>query len=304
MVVTGAIQIVRLAGLTLRPSKGGGRWFNLLMLLPALVLLGLLVVYPLCYSVWISLQSQAGNLTLANYLSLLGDPVFYAALRNTIVFTAVAVGLEFLIGLGLAFALQNVRLQVRTLVRSVLLLPLMIAPVVAALEWRWLFNDQYGLIGYLASLVDLRAPLWLADPKVAMWSVVAVDVWIATPFVMLVSNAALHTLPQEPYEAVTLDGASWQLFRYLTLPFLRPAILVILLIRAIDALRVFDIVFVLTKGGPGYSTETLTMYAYRLSFSFQEFGKGAALSFLLLILIGLVGAALIRLVGRSSRPQT
>jgi len=294
------IQIVSSNGLTWRWSNGGERWFNLSMLLPALVLLGLLVVYPLCYSVWISLKSRAGNLTVANYLSLLADPVFYTALRNTTVFTAVAVGLEFLVGLSLALALQSVRVRRRNLVRSVLLLPLMVAPVVAALEWRWLFNDQYGLIGYLASLIKLRAPLWLADPKVAMWSVVAVDVWIATPFVMLVFNAALHSLPQEPYEAATLDGASnWQLFRYLTLPLLRPAILVILLIRAIDALRVFDIIFVLTKGGPGYSTETLTMYAYRLSFSFQEFGKGAALSFLLLIFIGFVSAALIRLVGRS-----
>jgi multiple sugar transport system permease protein len=300
--VTGAKENIQRVGshrLTAYWGATDERRFNLLMLLPALCLLGVLVVYPLSYSVWISLESRLGSLSLANYLSVLADPVFYTALRNTTIFTLLAVGLEFFIGLSLALALQSLRIRTRNLVRSVLLLPLMVAPVVAALEWRWLFNDQYGLIGYLASVTNLPAPLWLADPKVAMWSVVAVDVWIATPFVMLVFNAALHNLPREPYEAATLDGASsWQLFRYLTLPLLRPAILVILLIRAIDALRVFDIIFVLTKGGPGYSTETLTMYAYRLSFSFQEFGKGAALSFLLLILIGSFSAVLIQLLGR------
>jgi multiple sugar transport system permease protein len=282
---------VRLIGPALRSCKEGEHLFNLFMLLPALILLGGLVVYPLCYSVWISLRSYAGDLTLNNYLSLLRDPVFYIALRNTVFFTVVSVALEVLIGLGLALALQTVQPGKRNLIRSILLLPLMVAPAVAALEWRWLFNDQYGLIGYLASCLKVHAPLWLADPKVALWSVVLVDLWIATPFVMLVLNAALHNLPSEPYEAATLDGASnWQLFCFLTVPFLKPAILVIFLIRVIDALRVFDIVFVLTKGGPGYSTETLTMYAYRLSFSFQQFGKGAALSFLLLCFIGIFHA--------------
>ena len=172
---------VRLVEPTLRPSKGGEHLFNLLMLLPALILLGVLVVYPLCYSVWISLRSYAGNLTLNNYLSLLRDPVFYIALRNTVFFTVVSVGLEVLIGLGLALALQNIRSRTRNLIRSILLLPLMVAPAVAALEWRWLFNDQYGLFGYLASRLNVHAPLWLADPKMALWSIVLVDLWIATP---------------------------------------------------------------------------------------------------------------------------
>ena len=274
-------------------------WFNLWMILPALLLLGLLVIYPLLYSILISVQTDADALTLSNYLALARDSVVFTALRNTVAFTVAAVATEFVLGLGLALALESFDFRGKRIVRSLLLLPVMMAPVVAGLEWRWLYNDQFGLLGFLISSAGFTPPLWLASPSFAMPSVIITDVWMAMPFSILVFASALNGLPQEPYEAARIDGASsWQLFRYLTIPFLRPAMLVVLLIRTIDAFRMFDIVFVLTKGGPGYATETLTMYAYRLSFSFLEFGKGAALSFVLLLVVTFVSLGYIAVIER------
>lgn len=274
-----------------------------LLVAPAVAVLAALSVYPLVYAVRVSLQTGAGERSrwsLENFARLGTDRFFLDALGHTLVYALAALTLEFLLGLALA-VLLNRELRGRAWFRAGLLVPMMLPPVVAGVVWRLMLNPNFGAVnGTLKALgFGTDSLTWTASPRLALASVVAVDVWQWTPFVFLVLLAGLQAIPEEPYEAAALDGASeWQTFRHVTLPLLKPAILIALLLRTMDLLRVFDQIFILTEGGPGFATETVSLYIYRAAFRFGDFGYAAAMSFVLLLVTNAVSLLYIRLLQR------
>ena len=275
--------------------------FPLLLIAPTLLVLLSLSIYPLIYSITISLQVQSAGEThwsIANFTRLISDNFFLAALAHTFVYAIAALFFEFLIGLSLAL-LMNSQIRARGFFRATLLIPMMLPTVVVGVVWRLMLNPNFGAInGTLKHLgVNTEALTWTASPRLALLSVIAVDVWQWTPFVFLVLLAGLQAIPDEPYEAARIDGSSsWQTFRYITLPLLKPAILIALLLRTMDLLRVFDQIFILTEGGPGFATETISLYIYRTAFRFFDFGYAAAMSFVLLALTNVISTIYIRLL--------
>jgi multiple sugar transport system permease protein len=270
-----------------------------LFLAPALAVLLSLSIYPLIYSVTISLQreSAAGiEWTLGNFTRLFSDNFFWTAMVHTFVYATAALTCEFLLGLGLALLLNN-QIRGRGFFRASLLVPMMLPTVVVGVVWRLMLNPNFGAINGTLKEFDINTEslTWTASPKLAMLSVIAVDVWQWTPFVFLVLLAGLQAIPQEPYEAALIDGSNrWQTFWHVTLPLLKPSILIVLLLRTMDLLRVFDQIFILTEGGPGFATETISLYIYRAAFRFFDFGYAAAMSFVLLALTNVISALYIK----------
>jgi multiple sugar transport system permease protein len=273
--------------------------FAILLITPALAVLLLLSIYPLIYSITISLQIQTSDgvkWSVSNFTRLFSDSFFLTAMVHTLIYAASALFFEFLIGLILALLL-NSQIRGRSIFRATLLVPMMLPTVVVGVMWRLMLNPNFGAInGTLREAgVDTEILTWTASPKLAFLSVIAVDVWQWTPFVFLVLLAGLQAIPQEPYEAAVIDGSSrWQTFRFVTLPLLKPAILIALLLRTMDLLRVFDQIFILTEGGPGFATETISLYIYRTAFRFFDFGYAAAMSFVLLGLTNVISTIYIR----------
>ena len=269
------------------------------LITPALAVLVGLSIYPLIYSVTISLQTETVSgvsWSLGNFERLVSDGFFLTALLHTFVFTIAALTVEFVFGLGLALLL-NQQIRARNVFRASLLIPMMLPTVVVGVVWRLMLNPNFGAVnGTLQRLgINTEGLTWTASPRLAFLSVIVVDVWQWTPFVFLVLLAGLQAIPQDPYEAARIDGSSsWQTFRYITLPLLKPAILIALLLRTMDLLRVFDQIFILTEGGPGFATETVSLYIYRTAFRFFDFGYAAAMSFVLLVLTNVISTIYIR----------
>jgi multiple sugar transport system permease protein len=272
-----------------------------LLIAPTVAVLLALSIYPLFYAVKVSLQTGSGDAvrwSFANFVRLAGDTFFLSALVHTFIFAVIALTFEFLLGLGLAVMLDR-PLGGRSLFRSALLIPMMLPPVVVGVVWRLMLNPDFGAVnGTLKGAgMDTTGLTWTASPMLAFGSVIAVDIWQWTPFMLLVLLAGLQAIPQEPYEAALIDGSSaWQTFRHVTLPLLKPAILIALLLRTMDLLRVFDQIFILTQGGPGSSTEMVSLYIYRTAFRFFDFGYAAAMSFVLLLLTNIISVGYIRLL--------
>jgi multiple sugar transport system permease protein len=267
-------------------------------ILPAVLVLLTLSIYPLIYAVKISLTNSAGSFTLANFTRLFSDRLFAVAAVQTVIFTTVALTIEFALGLGLAVLVDSLA-RGRTFFRAGLLAPMLLPPVVAAVTWRLIYNPQFGVLnGTLRRLgLNTSSLTWTSGEGSALWSVILVDIWEWTPFLFLLLSAGLQAIPMEPLEAARIDGARpWQVFRDVTLPLLKPAILLALLLRAMDLVRIFDQIFILTQGGPGTATETVSLYIYRTAFRFSNFGYAAAMSFVLLAATMLFSRGLIRLV--------
>jgi multiple sugar transport system permease protein len=275
--------------------------FGFLLASPLLIVLFGIVGYPLAYAFTTSFQhfrimdpNNVYFVGLDNYRYVLMDPQFWVALRNTLLYAGIAVPVELCLGLLIAMAL-NKMLRGARLVRTLLLMPMMLAPVVMGLMWKFMFNDQLGIINHLIRLtgLDLRI-LWLADPQFAFISLLIVEIWATTPIMVILLSAGLTTIPAELYESGEIDGASrWQRFVNITWPMLQPVILVSLLLRGMDAFRVFDIVFILTQGGPANSTDVLSYYAYRLNFQGLDVGGASAVSMLMLFALAALGIVLI-----------
>lgn len=233
-----------------------------------------------------------------NYLDLLTDPVARHSLATTLIFVAVTVPLEVLLGLAIALVI-NEPFRGRGLVRAVVLVPWAIPSTVASQMWRFIFNDRYGLFNYF--LFGDQTELYLAplaDPQLAIAAIMVADVWKTTPFAALIILAGLQAVPDELYEAASVDGAGgWQKFRRITLPIVKPAILLAFLFRTIDALRVFDLVFVMTQGGPADSTNVLQFYGYKKSFAEGMIGAGSTVSVLVFFLSLLFSLLYIRILG-------
>ncbi|HKQ99643.1 MAG TPA: sugar ABC transporter permease [Pyrinomonadaceae bacterium] len=281
------------------PSHTKERALPFLLVAPTVAVLLALSIYPLIYAVKVSLQTEAGTAwTLQNFARLLRDDFFQAALAHTLVYAIIALTVEFLLGLGLA-VLLNREMRGRSFFRAALLVPMMLPPVVVGVVWRLMLNPTFGAVnGTLQGFgANTEALTWTAHPTLAFASVILVDIWQWTPFMFLILLAGLQAIPQEPYEAALIDGSSpWQTFRHVTLPLLKPAILIALLLRTMDLLRVFDQIFILTEGGPGSATETISLYIHRTAFRFGDFGYAAAMSFVLLLLTNFISLAYIRLL--------
>lgn len=283
-------------------GKGLSRWRDdglpYLLIAPTVAVLLALSIYPLLYAIKVAFQNESNSWTFANFTRLASDGFFLAALWHTLIYAVVALTFEFLLGLGLAVLLDR-PLRGRSVFRAILLIPMMLPPVVVGVVWRLMLNPDFGAVnGTLKSVgINTEALTWTASPTLALASVIAVDIWQWTPFMFLVLLAGLQAIPQEPYEAAMIDGASaWQTFLHITLPMLRPAMLIALLLRTMDLLRVFDQIFILTEGGPGFATETVSLYIYRSAFRFFDFGYAAAMSFVLLIVTNMISAGYIRLL--------
>jgi len=233
-----------------------------------------------------------------NYSDLLTDPVALKSLLTTLLFVGVTAPLEVMLGLGMALVL-NESFRGRGLLRAAALIPWAIPTVVSSQMWRFIFNDRYGLFNYFLfgdKTQHYLAPL--ADPQLALLSIMAADVWKTSAFAALIILAGLQTIPDELYEAAGIDGATtWQKFRRITLPLVKPAILLALLFRTIDALRVFDLVFVMTQGGPADATNVLQFYGYKKSFAEGMIGYGSTISVMVFFLSLLFALLYVRLLG-------
>lgn len=280
-----------------------------LFVAPALTLLGAFALMPVLAAGWLGFHRRLPIFDihefvgLSNYIRLAGDERFWAACRTTLYFTGVSVTAELLLGLALALLLaRGMRGGERGSAwgRVLILIPWAIPTVVSARMWEWLYHGEYGLVNYLLLKTGLIAePVnWLGDPTWAIHGAILMDVWKTTPFAALLLLAGLQAIPRELSLAAQVDGAgAWTIFRRITLPLLLPIIVIVLIFRTMDAVRVFDAVYVLTGGGPGNSTETLSIYAYKTLFQTLQFGYGSALAttmFLLVLMLTLGYAFLLR----------
>src|SRR5579883_892220 len=260
--------------------------------LPSLLVLLALSIYPLIYSVKLAAADRG------NFTRLFTDRLFLTASIQTIVLTIAALAIEFFLGLALALLVDSLA-RGRMFFRTALLIPMLLPPVVAAVAWRLIYNPQFGVLnGTLRWLGFHTAHLtWTSGESSALASVILVDVWEWTPFLFLLLSAGLQAIPPEPLEAARVDGAgAWRIFRDVTLPLLKPTIVLALLLRTMDLVRIFDQIFILTQGGPGTATETVSLYIYRTAFRFSNFGYAAAMSFVLLAATMLFSRGLMRVM--------
>jgi multiple sugar transport system permease protein len=282
-----------------------------LLLIPALLVLALVFAYPIIRAFWLSLftenlgtQLQPVFSGLSNYGRMLGDGRFWQSLGNTSIFTFFSIVLELCLGLGIALILDQ-SFRGRQYVRTITILPWALPTAVMGLAWAWIFNDQYGVVndilrrlGFIASDADLT---WLGDPMLAMIALIVADVWKTTPFIAIILLAGLQSISQDLYEAHALDGAKpWQSFQQITLPLILPQILIALLFRFAQAFGIFDLVQVMTGGGPAGATEMVSIYIYATVMRYLDFGYGASLvvvTFLLLIFAVIIVAYILQKLG-------
>jgi multiple sugar transport system permease protein len=266
------------------------RRFALSLFAPAFLLLVLTTTVPLVFLAWNSLQKLdmsmpwlSGFAGLGNYTKMGEDPRFWNSLWLTLVYTASTVLLQVAVGLSLALLVLQIP-RGQGLLRVAAILPIVLAPVVVGLFWRTLvLSPDVGLVDVVTRVLGLGSHNWLGDPQLALISVIAIHTWQWTPFAFLVLLATLATLPPDVYEAARLDRASaWQRFRFITLPLIRPAVVMVVILRTMTALSAFAAIFAATGGGPGTSTEILNLYAYRTSFTELNIGYGSALAMVLL----------------------
>jgi len=258
------------------------RHLSILFPLPAVLLVVGLALYPLVYTIVISTRSYDLGLLnyrfvgLSHYATALTGGRFWDAFGRTFFLTILSVVASTALGMAMAVILNRDFRGARW-VRTAFLLPMVATPVATSLVWMMMFNPTLGVLNYLLQLVGLPPSVWVADPWLVIPSIVLVDVWHSAPFAMLILLAGLKSLPREPFESAMIDGATrWQMFTRITLPMLQPVLIVVLIFRTIDSLKVFDLIWVITAGGPGSSSETLYVYAYNQAFKYLDLGYGSA----------------------------
>jgi len=263
-----------------------------LMIMPAALALLIIIAFPIAYSVWMALHEFSMGATAppcylgaANYVQLLHDKRFQAAVPRTFYFTALGVAGPILIGTVAALAFTRNYVG-RGVLRTIFTLPMMATPVSIALIWQMMFHPQLGVLNYLLSLVKIPPQKWVFASNTVIPSLAMVETWQWTPFVMLIILGGLASLPEEPFEAARIDGASFlQVLRYITLPLLWPYIMVAIVLRSIDALKSFDIIYVITQGGPGTASETINIFLYLQAFAFYNVGFASAVVVVFFLII-------------------
>jgi len=267
------------------------RNFAYLALITPIVILLSLTLFPIIYSFFLGFSNtEIGTgkqifVGFNNFINLGTDKDFWNGLRLTITYTFLAVSIEFVLGFIIAFLL-NQKIRFIKVLRVFLILPLVVTPVVAALTWRIMYSPTFGLINYFTSLLGFEPIPWLSQTSTALIAVVLTDVWQWTPFMFLMLYAGLQALPNEPFDAAFVDGASQiQILKYITFPLLKNIIIISIIFRTIDAFLSFDIIYILTRGGPGNATQTLNIYSFYTGFNWLNFGYTAAMAIVMLILI-------------------
>ncbi len=279
-------------------------WF----ILPTIILLIVMNIFPLIYSLYLSFTNYSVIadkppqwIGIQNYTSILTDKNFWTAFATTGRYALLTVILQTVIGFGLALLLRN-KFKGSGLVTTLILIPMMLSPIVVATFWKLIFNPSYGIFNYLLGYTNIStAPEWLGDPDRVLWAIIIVDVWMWCPFVMLLCLAGLSAIPEYLYEAAAIDRAgTWFQFRRITLPQVMPLLLIAVLFRTIEAFKQFDLVYGLTGGGPGDLTETVSIRLYRLAFAGQlNTGLSSALAYIVLIIIIAVSNLYIRSLNRA-----
>ena len=277
-------------------------------LLPPLIFLILIAIYPLLFS--LKLAFYRWNLVnvldqyfigFGNFTRLFTDDSFWNAIKVTFTYVILATVIEFFLGLSLAL-IASQELKGIKIIRTLFLIPMMMAPLVVGLMWRYLLNANYGIVTFLIKTIfRVTPPEWLSHPTWSLFTLIFVDIWQWTPFMFIILLAGIQSLSKSPYEAAQIDGArKHQIFFYITLPLLRPVILVSILLRVIDTFRVYDLVYSMTRGGPINKTESLSWYVYQTGFKFFDFGYASALSWIMLVITMIICAQLIRVISREA----
>ncbi len=277
---------------------------------PAALVIVLVVLVPLARAAWMSLfdislihPGKEPFVGLGNYVDQLTSPDFWAAVGRSLFFTVASTTLELLLGLALAL-LMDQPLRGRWLLRSLIILPWALPTIVNALMWRWIDNAEYGALNALLTQLGLLGDykVWLSNSDLAMWMVIVADVWKMTPLVAILLLAALQSVDRELVEVAKVDGATpFQSFRLIVLPLITPVILIVLVLRTMEAFKVFDIIWIMTGGGPANATQTIAIYAYQTAFQGYDFGSGAALGYLIALIIMALAAVYLRMLGRTGR---
>jgi ABC-type sugar transport system permease subunit len=285
-------------------------WVAAAFVAPAALVVLLIVVVPLARALWMSLfhivLTRPGIepfVGLDNYLEQLTSGDFWAATGRALYFTVASTVLELGFGLGLAL-LMDQPLRVRWLLRSIIILPWALPTIVNALMWRWIDNAEYGSLNALLTQTGLihEYQPWLSNSDTAMWMIIVADVWKLTPLCAILLLAALQSVDREVVEVAQVDGAGpLALFRHIVLPLITPVVLIVLVLRTMEAFKVFDIVWIMTHGGPANSTQTVAIYAYQTAYQGFDFGRGAALGYLIALVIMVLAAIYLRLLGRVGR---
>jgi multiple sugar transport system permease protein len=257
---------------------------------PALVVIAAVIVFPWVFTLWMSVNSWTLGQSqvfagLDNYLRLAGDLRFWASLWHTILYTTLAVVAPVFLG-TLAALIFDAQFPFRGLLRGIFVMPMMATPVAIALVWTMMFHPQLGVLNYLLSLVGIPPQEWIYNQLSVIPSLVLVETWQWTPLIMLIVLGGLAAVPREPYESAEIDGANaWQMFRYLTLPMIAPFLMIAVIIRSIDAVKSFDIIYAMTQGGPGTASETINIYLYNTAFSYYDIGYGSAMAVVFFVII-------------------
>ncbi len=286
------------------------RWLACLLILPSFVVVFALILVPMVRAFWMSLhrinlkQPALGQpfIGLGNYSDVFQDPNFWATINRTLYFLVVSVLAEVILGVLVALLL-NQQFRGRGLLRAIVLIPWALPVTIDAIMWLWIVNPSYGALNSLLWQVGLidQYKTWLSSPTSAMNVVILADVWKVTPLVILLTLAGLQTIPPTLYEAARVDGAgAWRGFWGITLPLLRPTLAIVLVIRSMDAFRVFDIIYIMTAGGPSDGTKVISYYTYIEAFSFLRMGRGAALAYIITLAVGLMAWLYIKLINRET----
>jgi multiple sugar transport system permease protein len=273
-------------------------------IVPALVLVGAVIIFPWVFTIWMSgNQWQVGVPTrfvwFDNYIRLAGDVRFWESMWHTLYYTVLSVVAPLILGTAAALVFDS-KMPMRGLLRGIFVMPMMATPVAVALVWTMMFHPQLGVLNYLLSLVHIPPQLWIFDQTTVIPSLVLVETWQWTPLVMLIVLGGLASMPREPFEGAEIDGANaWQKFRYITLPMIMPFMMIAVIIRSIDALKSFDIIYAMTQGGPGTASETINLYLYNVAFSYYDIGYGSAIAVVFFVIIVLMSLVLLHLRQRA-----
>ncbi|MFI7689629.1 carbohydrate ABC transporter permease [Nonomuraea sp. NPDC049655] len=285
-----------------RLGEPGTAW---LFLAPALLLLAGMLLYPILYTAWVSVSDfdlasfqPSGWVGWRHYEAVLRDPGFLDSLRVTGVYLVIALPLQMVLGFAIAFLL-NVAWRGRGVLRALFLIPMVVAPVVAGGVWRMLLDPLWGVVNYALGLVGAGPVEWIGDPALAMVSLIVIDTWRWTPFVVLIASAGIMALPGDVYEAARSDGAGrWAILRRITLPLLVPVMAAAFVVRWLGAVKMFDIALAATRGGPGNATNVINLYIYEKGFRSLEFGSASSMATIVLVLTMLITFVLFRVTRR------
>lgn len=258
--------------------------------IPALVVISAVIVFPWVFTLWMSahrwtLGQEQSFIGFENYIRLASDIRFWESLWHTLIYTVLSVVAPLFLG-TLAALVFDAQFPLRGFLRGVFVMPMMATPVAIALVWTMMFHPQLGVLNYLLSLIGIGPLEWIYNQSTVIPSLVLVETWQWTPLVMLIVLGGLAAVPCEPYESAEIDGANaWQKFRYLTMPMIAPFLMIAVIIRSIDAVKSFDIIYAMTQGGPGTASETINIYLYNTAFSYYDIGYGSAMAVVFFIII-------------------